>query len=84
MATGSDYCGSGGCATSVLERRGSKDVTIFSQNLYDSLAVTNEKIGGYAALAIIDDKGKIAIDGKEGTPMHGKQMVYPMRPEMYP
>jgi hypothetical protein len=46
--------------------------------VFEPLAVTNEKIGIYRALAIADDKGGIVIGDMRGTPMFGKQLVYPM------
>lgn len=75
------YCGSGGCLTVVIEQpqaNSPKTFTLLSQNLGSSLAVTNEKIGNYRALASLMDDGKIQIGDKKGTPLYGKQMVYPM------
>jgi hypothetical protein len=72
-------CGTQSCATVVLQKRPNGIAIIFSQNLLPGgLAVTNEKIGAYRALATVDEKGKIAIGDKRGTPMFGKQLVYPM------
>ena len=78
IATDSMWCGSGGCATVVLEMRAGKIVTILSQNLAGSLAVTNEKIGQYRALAAVDDAGAIVAGDRPGTPLFRKQLVYPM------
>lgn len=75
------YCGSGGCLTVVIEQpqpNNPKTFTLLSQNLGSSLAVTNEKLGNYRALASLMDDGKIQIADKKGTPLYGKQMVYPM------
>jgi hypothetical protein len=74
----SGFCGSGGCTTVVVEQQGKRMVTLLTQNLFPGLVVTNEKVGAYHALAASDDKGGIAIADKKGTPLHGKQMVYPM------
>ncbi|MGA7521408.1 MAG: hypothetical protein WBW84_02945 [Acidobacteriaceae bacterium] len=79
QSTSSDFCGSGGCETVVLERNGAQYVTLLDQNLSSPLAVTNDKVNGYDAIASIDDKGNIGVDDKQGTPMCGKQMVYPMQ-----
>ena len=78
QSTSTDFCGSGGCETLVLERRGTQYVTLLDQNLFSPLAVTNETVNGYAALASVDNTGAVAIDEQQGTPMYGKQMVYPM------
>lgn len=79
MATTSASCGSGGCATIVAENRAGKISAILDQNLGSSLAVTNEKIGDYRALAAVGDKGTVLVGEKRGTPSFGKQMVYPMK-----
>lgn len=78
MATTSANCGSGGCLTMVAENRAGQISAILDQNLFSSLAVTNEKIGQYRALAAVGDKGTILFGEKQGTPLFGKQMVYPM------
>jgi len=77
MASSSAGCGSGGCRTVVLERRAGMTTLILDQSLM-SIAVTNEKIGQYRALAAVDDKGVILTGDKRGTPMFGKQLVYPV------
>lgn len=76
----SEYCGSGGCLTVVLaiQPGGKKTAMLLSQNLDSSLAVTNEKVGAYRALASVMEDGKIQVGDKKGTPLHGRQMVYPM------
>jgi hypothetical protein len=72
------WCGSGGCSFAVLELRGGKIVTILSGNVSGTLALTSEKIGQYRALASVDVKGAIVVGDKAGTPLFGKQLVYPM------
>ena len=78
MSHSSLNCGTGGCTTVVLQKRPNGIAIIFEQNLFEPLAVTNEKIGIYRALATADDNGGIVIGDKRGTPMFGKQLVYPM------
>jgi hypothetical protein len=73
------FCGSGGCMTMVVEQQGNRMVMLLTQNLDSALGITQEKVGGYRALAGLDDKGQVAIANKLGTPLHGKQMVYPMQ-----
>ena len=80
MAQSSIACGSGGCATVVLEQRGPRFVAIFHQNLFAALAVTNEKTGSYRALATVDANNTILVGDKKATPMYGKQLVYGMKP----
>jgi hypothetical protein len=79
IAASSMNCGSGGCAAVVLENRAGKTTLIFQGSLFNPLAVTNEKIGQYRAIAVVDDKGTILSGDKRDTPMFGKQMVYPMK-----
>lgn len=74
------FCGSGGCATLVLQQQGTRMVTLLNQHLFPGLAVTHEKVGGYRALAAVDDKGAIPLGGRIGTPLYGKPLVYPMEP----
>jgi hypothetical protein len=78
MSRSAALCGSGGCTTVVLQQRPNGIAVIFSQLVFEPLAVTNEKIGTYHALAAADDNGGIIIGYKRGTPMFGKQLVYPM------
>jgi hypothetical protein len=78
IAQESMWCGSGSCSFVVLELRGGKIATILSGYIAGTLAVTNEKIGEYRALAAVDDKGTIVLGDKAGTPLFGKQLVYPM------
>lgn len=74
-------CGSGGCLTVVIEQpkaSSTQTYTLLSQNLGSSLAVTNEKVGNYRALASLMEDGKIQVADKKDTPLYGKQMVYAM------
>jgi hypothetical protein len=50
QATGMIWCGSAGCLTVVLEKRGANYVTLLSVNVGDDLVVMNEKMNGYAPL----------------------------------
>jgi len=80
MGTSSDWCGSGGCAIVVLDKRAGKWVPILEyRNVFSPLVVTNEKIGEYRALAAVDDKGVIVSVDRPGTPMSGEQCVYAMK-----
>ena len=77
------WCGTGehGCGTMVLEKKGATFAVLLDQLImYENLAVTNEKIGKYRALAVTDGKGGILLGDVQGTPMFGKQLVYGMRP----
>lgn len=81
QSSDSMYCGSGGCLTVVIEQpkaSSTQTYTLLSQNLGSSLAVTNEKVGNYRALASLMEDGKIQIADKKDTPLYGKQMVYAM------
>ena len=72
MAQDSTNCGSGGCAFAVLELRGGKIATILSRYVAGTLAVTNEKVGAYRALAAVDASGTIVMGDDR------RQLVYPM------
>lgn len=74
----SGFCGSGGCATVVVQQQGNRMVTLLSQHLTEPIGVTQQKVGRYHALAMLDEKGRVAVADRRGTPMHGKQMVYPL------
>jgi len=78
MPSGSMWCGSGGCTIVVLEIRAGKIATILNRNVFGTLAVTTEKVGQYRALAGVDEKGTILLGDKAGTPLFGRQLVYPM------
>jgi len=72
-------CGSMGCDGVVLENRGGSLTAIMSDIMvYTPLAVTNEKVGAYRALARVDQDGAIISSDVHGEPMH--QLVYPMNP----
>lgn len=82
MGADSNFCGSGGCQTYVVEILPSKKIKVLlSQYFGGSLAMTNEKVNGYRALASAYE-GKIEIANKT-MPMHaallGKQVVYPLK-----
>ncbi|HMW23669.1 MAG TPA: hypothetical protein PKC59_09560 [Burkholderiaceae bacterium] len=81
-STAASFCsGRAGCAVQVLQQRGPKVVELLSMFTSNRLAVTRQPVGGaYRALAIVDDQGQVVRADKPGTPMHGKPMVYPMRP----
>lgn len=70
----------GGCLVVVLENRGGVAATLLTQGMEPSLALTNEKVGAYRALAVVDERGLILKGDMRGTPMFGKQLVYPMKP----
>lgn len=72
------FCGSAGCSVTVLSQRGNKAVVIGGFYSAGALAVTNEKLRGYRALASVDEKGVIAVLNKRGDAMHGKPMVFAM------
>lgn len=78
----SSWCGSGGCALSVLEKKhDGRIVEILSHYLQPGeVAVTREKVKGYRALASLDERGAIALGDRPQTPLYGRQLVYPMRP----
>jgi hypothetical protein len=77
QAQSSAFCGSGGCFTLVLTRRGGQPVPLLRQNLaHGGLAITREKANGYRALAAVDANGKILKGDRQGTPMYGKPLVY--------
>jgi hypothetical protein len=79
IATSGPMCSDRGCSLVILEKRPGKIVAILSHFLPQSLGVTKEKSGGYFALALLDGNGGIAL-GEKGTPMAGRQMVFPMEP----
>ena len=75
-------CGrDGACFTVVLQQRGKRLVPLLqNQNTLQPLALTHAKYGGYRALAIVDDNGRIEIDNRPGAPLYGKPMLYMMQP----
>jgi hypothetical protein len=52
---------------------------LFAQNVSGKLALTKERVDDYRALAVLDKSGQIAVGNRSGTPLFGKQVVYPMR-----
>jgi|GEM_PF-1617436 len=82
MGADSNFCGSGGCQTYVVEFLPNKTIKVLLTAYFGGeIAMTNEKIHGYRALASVHE-GKIDIANQRDTPMHaalhGKQIVYPM------
>lgn len=78
VSRSSNFCGSGGCALVVLEKKGPrKIVPVLSPYVQgEDLALTKEKVNGYRALAQIDGEGQIELGNREGTPLYRKQLVY--------
>jgi hypothetical protein len=74
------FCGSGGCSTFVLDTLEGLHTPLLSENLGSELGITNEFIKGYKALAAVDGNAQIAIGDQAGTPLLGKQMIYPIKP----
>ena len=73
QGSGSKWCGTGGCATTVLSRAGGKNVTLLQRNVLGTLVVTKESENGFRALAAAD-AGRILVDQKSGN-----QLVYLMQ-----
>jgi hypothetical protein len=73
-------CDDAGCPIVALQSNGpGKGITpIFAQKVAGRLAVTNEKVNGYYALAAADKSGAIMKDAR------GQQRVYPIRPATAP
>lgn len=73
-------CDDAGCPVVALQSNGpGKGITpIFAQKVAGRLAVTNEKVNGYYALAAADKSGAIMKDTR------GQQIVYPIRPAAAP
>lgn len=85
QAADSEFCGSAGCGVYVIEVLPNKKMkVIFSQTLDGNLGLTQEKVGGYRALASLTEAGQIQRVDKKQTPrlakLHGQQMVYPLTP----
>jgi len=74
------HCGrDGACNTVVLQQRGKRVVTLLKgQNTFSPLALTHARHGAYRALAFVDEKGRIEIGQRQGSPLYGKPMLYPM------
>jgi tRNA_anti-like/zinc-ribbon domain len=78
QSTSSTFCGSGGCVTIVFEKSSQGYRELLNQNLPRELGVTAEKSGAYRALCAVVDN-KIVVGDQQGTPLFGKQMVYPVK-----
>lgn len=74
-------CGrDGACSTFVLQQRGTRMVPLLAhQNTFSPLAMTRAKHGGYRALAFVDDKGRIEIGQRPGSPLYRKPILYLMQ-----
>jgi len=64
-------CDSVGCPVVVIEDNAGRAAPIFARKVAGRLAITNEKLNGYYALAAADKAGAIIKD-----PSTGKQLVY--------
>jgi TPR repeat protein len=80
VSSSPQFCGSGGCETLVLNSSQYSYDVLLDRLLDTALGVTNEKINGYRALALIDDHGRVLTGDKAGTLLYKKQMVYPLKP----
>ncbi|HVS25546.1 MAG TPA: hypothetical protein VMU03_17605 [Gammaproteobacteria bacterium] len=67
-------CDAAGCPVVVLQNEGGNATPIFAQRMNGRVAITNETVNGYNAIAAADPKGAIMTD-----PRTGKQIVYPLR-----
>lgn len=79
LSDASAFCGSGGCEALVVEKNDTGHSVLLNQNLPDNLAISNSIMDGCHALAAIDDKGEIIVGEMQGTPLFGKQLIYPLR-----
>jgi len=66
-------CDAAGCPVVVLRNEGGNAAPIFAQRMSGRVAITNETVNGYNAIAAADPKGAIMTD-----PSTGKQLVYPL------
>lgn len=78
----SSFCGSGGCQTCVVAFSPTRQIKVLLTRYFGGeIAMTNEKVNGYRALASVTN-GKIDIADRRSTPMHaalhGRQIAYPM------
>jgi hypothetical protein len=65
-------CDNAGCPVVVFENKGPGNVApIFAQKMAGRVAITNESVNGYNAIAAADPSGAIMTDGRTG-----KQLVY--------
>ena len=72
-------CRDGGCALLVLQKPVQGIDILLAAKVPGALALTREPVDGYRALALLDTAGQIAIGNRIGSPLFGKQVVYPMR-----
>jgi len=63
-------CDAAGCPVVVLRNDGGNATPIFAQKMSGRVAITNETVNGYNAIAAADPKGAIMTDPR------GKQIVY--------
>jgi hypothetical protein len=70
-------CGTEGCGLVVLDFSSGASTPILDRHVFSPLAVTNEKVTGYRALAVIN-KGVIAVGDHPASPLFGQQLVYPI------
>lgn len=80
LARSATLCGDGGCALLVMRRTTHGIEPLRAAKVDGKLALTKELVDGYRALAVLDGQGKIAVGNQSGSPLFGKQVVYPMRP----
>jgi hypothetical protein len=64
-------CDAAGCPVVVIEDNAGRATPIFARKVAGRLAITNEKLNGYNALAAADKAGAIIKD-----PGSGKQLIY--------
>ena len=64
-------CDPAGCPVVILQNEGGNAQPIFAQRMGGRIAITNETVNGYNAIAAADPKGAIMTD-----PRSGKQIVY--------
>jgi hypothetical protein len=64
-------CDGAGCPVVILQNKGGNAAPIFAQRMNGRVAITNETVNGYNAIAAADPKGAIMTD-----PRTGKQIVY--------
>lgn len=65
-------CDNAGCPVIVMQKKGGRPSFIFSRKLGGRLALTNEKVNGYHAIAAAEPDGSIKKDAT------GRQLVYPL------
>ena len=78
-ARSSPPCKDGNCPLVVLREGPNGIETLLLQNVTGQLALTNEKVGAYRALAELDATGRIAVDARPSSPLYGRQMVHAMQ-----